>query len=106
MSRVTHYRSTPTGYTACSKDSPRLIVTNVETKVTCSNCKKALGPLPKTIGRSRGRALLSVTCKGGPWAGQSAVFPRQESGPMSLLIRVGAFVGRYNLNNGVWEDDK
>ena len=30
MSRVTHYRSTPTGYTACSKDSPRLIVTAVE----------------------------------------------------------------------------
>ena len=46
MSLVTHYRSTPTGYTACSK------------------------------------------------------------GGMSLRIKVGAFVGRYNLNSGIWEDDK
>lgn len=104
MSRVTHYRSTPTGYTACSKDSPRLIVTDVEADVTCSNCKKALGP--QVIGQSRGRTQHSLKCSGGPWDGQPAVFPVQESGPMSLLIRVGAFAGRYNLNNGVWEDDK
>ena len=75
MSRVTHYRSAPTGYTACSKDSPRLVVTDVEADVTCSN-------------------------------GQPAVFPQQESGGMSLRIKVGAFVGRYNLNSGIWEDDK
>ena len=70
MRRVTHYRSAPTGYTACSKDSPRLIVTDVEADVTCSNCKKALGP--QVIGQNR----------------------------------VGAFAGRYNLNSGIWEDDK
>ena len=40
MSRVTHYRAVPIGYTACSKDNPRLIVTDVEADVTCSNCKK------------------------------------------------------------------
>lgn len=27
-------------------------------------------------------------------------------GGMSLRIKVGAFVGRYNLNSGIWEDDK
>ena len=72
--------------------------------MTCSNCKKALGP--QVIGQNRGRTQLSLTCKGGPWDGQPAVFPQQESGGMSLRIKVGAFVGRYNLNSGIWEDDK
>ena len=104
MSRVTHYRSTPTGYTACSKDSPRLIVTDVEADVTCGHCIRTFGP--QRVGVHRGRTQFELRCKGGPWDGQKAVFPQQESGGLSLHIKVGTFVGRYNLNSGIWEDDK
>lgn len=41
---------------------------------------------------------------GGPWHQQSiTVRPRDRvKGDMSLPIRVGEFVGRYNLNSGAW----
>lgn len=44
-----------------------------------------------------------VKCVGGPWDKQEAMLPRQSAGnPLSLPIRVGEHVGRYNLNTGTW----
>ena len=60
------------------------------------------------VGQSRNRKQYKLTCKGGPWDGQEAVFPQQEAclddklGALSLPIRVGEHVGRYNLNTGTW----
>lgn len=46
----------------------------------------------------------TLSLKGGPWDGlDMTVRPRDRSkGDHSLPIRVGAHVGRYNLNNGEW----
>lgn len=44
-----------------------------------------------------------LKCKGGPWDKQEVMFPRQPLGnALSLPIRVGEHVGRYNLNTGAW----
>jgi hypothetical protein len=64
-------------------------------------------PNPVRVGQHRNRGQFQLTCVGGPWDGQAAVFPRQESpdmnrGVWSLPIRVGEYVGRYNLNTGAW----
>lgn len=52
----------------------------------------------------RGKSKFhKVVCKGGPWNGKDVLVPLQDSGdPFSLPIRVGEYVGRYNLNTGVW----
>lgn len=104
MSRVTHYRAADADYTACHKDTVRRRTTAVEADVTCGLCLRTFGP--QRVGVHRGRTQFELRCKGGPWDGQPAVFPQQESGGMSLRIKVGAFVGRYDLNSGIWEDDK
>lgn len=45
----------------------------------------------------------TVVLDGGPWHGHATVLPRQAAhDPLSLPIRVGEHVGRYNLNTGVW----
>jgi len=44
-----------------------------------------------------------VTCIGGPWHKQDVLLPQQGMGQeLSLPIRVGEYVGRYNLNTGAW----
>ena len=44
-----------------------------------------------------------LNCKGGPWDMQVVMFPTQPADdPLSLPIRVGEHVGRYNLNTGHW----
>ena len=44
-----------------------------------------------------------VACTGGPWHEQDALLPQQGAGQeLSLPIRVGEYVGRYNLNTGAW----
>ena len=55
--------------------------------------------------RRQGRSI-EVTLTGGPWGGQTVRqrpvrYAADEA--MSLPIRVGAHVGRYNLNTGVWQ---
>lgn len=66
---------------------------------------------PKRLGQHRNRQQFLLTCDGGPWDGQDVVFPHQganpssaatDSGALSLPIRVGEHVGRYNLNTGAW----
>lgn len=49
------------------------------------------------------RKVHKILCWGGPWDGMVACFPLQSpDDPLSLPVRVGQFVGRYNLNNGMW----
>lgn len=56
---------------------------------------------PRLPRASKNRA--TVVLKGGPWHGHAALIPRQpDHDPMSLPIRVGEHVGRYNLNTGAW----
>jgi hypothetical protein len=59
---------------------------------------------PKFVGQNRNRQQFQLLCEGGPWAGQGVVFPRQDTGTssLSLVVRVGEHVGRYNLNTGTW----
>lgn len=57
---------------------------------------------PEFVGRNRNRKQFKLTCVGGPWDGQEAVFPEQDGTPLSLPIRVGEHVGQYNLNTGAW----
>lgn len=63
-------------------------------------------PAKSYVGQNRTREQHKRTCKGGPWDGQEAVLPLQDTSPMSLPIRVGQHAGRYNLNNGEWESLK
>ncbi len=56
--------------------------------------------LSRNYGNSKQVALM-----GGPWAGLTLTI-RPNNRPKddkSLPIRVGQYVGRYNLNNGEWE---
>lgn len=51
---------------------------------------------PKGKGKPR-------TCVGGPFDKLDVLMPMQpDNSPMSLPIRVGEHVGRYNLNTGAW----
>ena len=44
-----------------------------------------------------------VTCRGGPWHDQKMWVPALDMhDPLSLPIRVGDHVGRYNLFDGRW----
>lgn len=42
---------------------------------------------------------------GGPWAGLKATVPQPSTGddPWSLPLRVGEYVGRYDLSDGKWQ---
>lgn len=92
-------------YTACGRDSRRVAITDDAGETTCKACAKAIART--FVGESRGRKQYKIVCKGGPWGGSDAVFPEQECGSLgqaalSLPIRVGEHVGRYNLNTGHW----
>ena len=56
--------------------------------------------------RRRTGKSVEVVLTGGPWVGQTVVQRperRNEEEAMPLPIRVGAHVGRYNLNTGAWQ---
>ena len=59
------------------------------------------------LSRNYGNAK-QVALMGGPWAGLTLTI-RPNNRPKddkSLPVRVGQYVGRYNLNNGEWESLK
>lgn len=105
MAVKTHYTKTGAPMTGCGRDARRLAHTDSQDDVTCKACAKIIART--FVGESRGRKQYKIVCKGGPWGGSEAVFAEQESGmgdsgAMSLPIRVGEHVGRYNLNTGTW----
>lgn len=59
-------------------------------------------PAKSYVGQNRNREQHKRTCNGGPWDGQDAVLPLQDSYQWSMVIRVGEHVGQYNLNTGEW----
>lgn len=98
------------GATLCGRNATcgqriLLLTTTDPRSVTCKRCLRAL-TAPVFVGQNRNREQFKLTCVGGPWDGQDVVFPKQEGsqygGEMSLPIRVGEHVGRYNLNTGHW----
>lgn len=95
-----HHANDGDSRTTCGRDARRLTHTYQWYNVTCGVCRKANDP--QFIGESRGRKQYKLICQGGPWDGQETVFARQESSPLSIMIRVGEHVGRYNLNTGAW----
>ena len=88
-------------FAACGRNTLNLCRSADKEDVTCKQCRKSMDA-PELVGHSRDRAQYKVVCRGGPWGGSEAVFARQESGELSLPIRVGEHVGRYNLNTGHW----
>ena len=95
-----HHAEAGATLTACGRDALRLAHSYTADNVTCKSCTKAMAH--EYVGTSRGRKQYKLTCKGGPWNGSEAVFAEQESSPLSIMIRVGEHVGRYNLNTGAW----
>ena len=95
-----HHARAGEALTACGRDARRLTKHDDKSMTTCKSCIKANGP--EFVGESRGRKQYKLTCKGGPWGGSEAVFAQQEASPLSIMIRVGEHVGRYNLNTGAW----
>lgn len=89
------------GSTSCGRNLPRGQHTTDSQAVTCKQCLHTLNA-PKFVGENRGRKQYALVCTGGPWDGKETVFARQESSPLSIVIRVGEHVGRYNLNTGEW----
>ena len=91
--------------TPCGRVSRRVAITGESSEVTCKQCLHKLNA-PKFVGQNRNRQQFELTCSGGPWDGEDVVLPRQEADHMgsalSLPIRVGEHVGRYNLNTGTW----
>lgn len=85
----------------CGRGLLSVARTDVRDEVTCKQCLHKLNA-PEFVGESRGRKQYKLVCQGGPWDGQETVFARQESSPLSIMIRVGEHVGRYNLNTGAW----
>lgn len=99
------------GHTLCGRSTAcgqRILLLTIgePSEVTCKQCLHKLNA-PKLVGQNRSRDQHQLRCVGGPWAGQDVVFPKQESGrigqaALSLPVRVGEHVGRYNLNTGHW----
>lgn len=100
MMVTVHHAEAGAALTACGRDASRLAHSEDKADTTCKSCIKANAP--EFIGMSRGRKQYKLVCQGGPWDGQETVFARQEGGPLSIMIRVGEHVGRYNLNTGAW----
>jgi hypothetical protein len=103
--QAVHYIEPGLFDTPCGRDSRRVAITGEPTEVTCKQCLHKLNA-PKFVGQNRNRDQYQVRCVGGPWDGQDVVLPRQDSSHvnagLSLPIRVGEHVGRYNLNTGTW----
>lgn len=99
--QAVHYIKVGAARAACGRGLLTVCRTNEPTEVTCKRCLQRLNA-PKLVGESRGRKQFKVICKGGPWDGSEAVFAHQETSPLSIVIRVGEHVGRYNLNTGAW----
>ena len=74
--------------------------TNNRADTTCKRCQASFAP--KRVGTSGGRGVYEVVCVGGPWSGETVVLREQPDASLSLRIRVGTSVGRYNMNNGHW----
>lgn len=100
MMVTTHYAESAEAPTACGREPLKLAWSTSIDETSCKACKKAAAH--QFVGESRGRKQFKIVCKGGPWGGSEAVFPKQESGDLSLPIRVGEHAGRYNLNTGHW----
>ena len=96
-----HHARAGEALTSCGRDATRLARSEDKADTTCKRCLHILNA-PKFVGESRGRKQYKLICQGGPWDGQETVFARQESSPLSIMIRVGEHVGRYNLNTGAW----
>ena len=101
MFQAIHYIEAGAARAACGRGLRTVALTSEPTEVTCKQCLHKLNA-PEFVGENRGRKQYKLVCQGGPWDGQETVFARQESGPLSIMIRVGEHVGRYNLNTGAW----
>jgi hypothetical protein len=101
MQQATHYIELGAKRAACGRGLLTVSRTDEPTEVTCKNCLHKLNA-PKFIGQHRNRQQFLLTCDGGPWDKQEVVVPEQDSCAMSLPIRVGEHVGRYNLTTGAW----
>jgi hypothetical protein len=99
--QAVHYIEAGAARAACGRGLLTVCRTDEPTEVTCKQCLHKLNA-PKFVGQNRNRDQYQVRCVGGPWDGQDVVMPHQTMGPMSLPIRVGEHVGRYNLNTGTW----
>ena len=99
--KAVHYIEAGETLAACGRGLLSVARTDVRDEVTCERCLYILNA-PEYVGTSRGRKQYKLICQGGPWDGQETVFARQESSPLSIMIRVGEHVGRYNLNTGAW----
>lgn len=105
MHKAVHYFGPDETLALCGRGLLTVCRTDVQSEVTCKQCLHKLSA-PKFVGQNRSRDQYQLKCTGGPWDGQEVVFPRQDSSHvdagLSLPIRVGEFVGRYNLNSGAW----
>ena len=95
-----HFTKVGAPVTACGRDARRVPRTDEVSEANCKTCAKVLAH--QFVGESHGRKQFRLVCKGGPWDNREVVFPWQEPGTLSLPIRVGEHVGRYNLNTGHW----
>lgn len=99
--QATHYIESGAKRAVCGRGLLTVVRTTDPSNVTCKQCLHKLNA-PEFVGESRGRKQYKLVCQGGPWDGQETVFARQESSPLSIMIRVGEHVGWYNLNTGAW----
>lgn len=100
-----HYFEHDATRALCGRGLLSVARTDEPSEVTCKQCLHKLNA-PKFVGQNRNRDQYQLKCVGGPWTGQDVVFPRPDSSHnnagLSLPIRVGEYVGRYNLNTGYW----
>jgi hypothetical protein len=105
-----HYIEVGAPRALCGRGLLTVARTDEPSEVTCKQCLHKLNA-PVFVGQNRNRDQYQLKCVGGPWADQDVVFPFQGSlatpakydgGSLSLPIRVGEHVGRYNLNTGHW----
>ena len=96
-----HYIEVGAPRALCGRGLLTVARTDEPSEVTCKQCLHKLNA-PVFVGQNRSRHQYQLKCAGGPWADQDVVFPEQEGTPLSLPIRVGEHVGRYNLNTWHW----